>query len=250
MELARMKHFQTMLVLSTVFIIAYIVYTFKDRPVNVNNNGIHFSVLADSMDAYDNFVERNNLERYNVTSTPFVCSVERGVQQNRYTHDCIMDHSKLNIKSNLIWNQLPIGFKYYFKVDSDVTLDMPELINQLNFYSKFTNKLVLGKVWRLNDVKFYLSGPFYGTNYPQNYSGNIESEDIQFGQNIPDNVFVVDWSTYYCGNAYPIKQSGACAILVRHGACEYENWAHCNIYYHYVDYHRLKTVGEIRNAPF
>lgn len=55
------------------------------------------------MNAYDEFVVRNYLERYNIMSAPFVCSMERGVQQDRFTHNCTMDHSKLNIKSNILW---------------------------------------------------------------------------------------------------------------------------------------------------
>jgi len=162
------------------------------------------------MNAYDDFVSRNEINKSSIESTPFVCAIERGVKQDKYTHECDMDHSKLGLKSKLLWNNLPLGYVYYFKVDSDVTLDMPELINQLYYYGNFSKKLVLGKVWRLSDVGFYLSGPFYGVNYPQNYTGDIESEDIQFGNNIPNDAYVVDWSTYYCCNSYPIKQSGAC----------------------------------------
>lgn len=237
------------------FSICYILFNSKnyksvylnDKTKNIN---IHFSVLADSMESYDKFVKRNSLLKYNIKSEPFVCSTERGIKQEIYTHDCIMDHSKLNIKSNILWNNLPVGFEYYFKVDSDVTLDTIELINQLNYYNNLKKNIVFGKVWRTQKSKFFLSGPFYGTNYLQNYTGKMEAEDVQFSENIGNDVLVVDWSTYYCGNAYPIKKNGVCSILVNHGECFYEDWAHCNIYYNYIEYNKLKTVRQIRNSPY
>lgn len=237
------------------FSTSFILFNFKNyKKIYFNNKlkniKIHFSILADSMQSYNEFVKRNNLLKYNIEFIPFVCSTERGIKQKDYTHNCSMDHSKLNIKSNIIWNNLPTDFEYYFKVDSDVTLDIIELMNQLNYYNGFKKKLVFGKVWRTKKSKFFLSGPFYGTNYPQNYTGDIEAEDVQFSENLPDDVFVVDWSTYYCGNAYPIKNNGACSILVSHGECVYEDWAHCNTYYNYIDYNKLKTIGDIRNSLY
>ncbi|KAL7746743.1 hypothetical protein RI367_007906 [Sorochytrium milnesiophthora] len=194
------------------------------------------SVMAESMADYRRFLKRNpgaaslNISSVRFVMRPVVCKSERGGANAEYTFDCEVVYESLWRKTDIIWNRLERAYDYYFKVDSDVIINWQFFQDIVEHYRYAPERLFLGRLSYINSQRYFMAGPFYGTNYVQNFTRYSNAEDVDFSDNVrTSDARAIDLQPYIYGREYEHRYHESCEWLVCHKECKEGGSARCTL---------------------